>query len=146
MHQGSILIVEDDSTLRHTLTSTLQAFGFEVVGASTGELALAELRNRHIEAVLLDLNMPGMGGMAACAKIRDMHLKLPILVLKARDRDEDKVAALDAGADDYVTKPFRLPELSARIRAAVRRTRPPEDNQMRTLEIGEVRLDPVATR
>ena len=144
MQQGSVLIVEDDSALRRSLVTTLTAMGFEIREAATGELGLAELQSKSSEVVLLDLNMPGMGGMAACAKMRNSHPKLPIIVLTVRDSDEDKIAALDAGADDYVTKPFRMPELAARVRAAVRRVRQPEDNGLRTLEIGEIRLDPLS--
>ncbi len=144
MHQGSILIVEDDNALRRSLVATLTALGFEIREATNGELGLAELQSKSSEVVLLDLNMPGMGGMAACAKMRSLHPKLPIIVLTVRNSDEDTIAALDAGADDYVTKPFRIPELAARVRAAVRRVRQPEDDGLRTLEIGSIRLDPVA--
>ncbi len=146
MHQGSVLIVEDDTALRHSLASMLRALGFEIIEAANGEMAIAELRNRSFEVVLLDLNMPGMGGMAACKKLRDFFPPLAIIVLTVRDRDEDRVAALDGGADDYVTKPFRFPELAARIRAAVRRRRQPDGNATRTLQIGEVCLDPLAYR
>ena len=144
MHQGSVLIVEDDTALRRSLATTLAALGFEIREATNGEFGLAELQSKSSEVMLLDLNMPGMGGMAACAKIRSLHPKLPIIVLSVRDSDEDKIAVLDAGADDYITKPFRVPELAARLRAAVRRVRQPEDSGLRTLEIGEIRLDPIA--
>ncbi len=146
MNQGTVLLVEDDVTLRRSLASTLRALGFEVREAPSGEIGLGELQHQRFEVVLLDLNMPGMGGMAACAKMRDLHPKVPIIVLTVRDSDEDKIAALDAGADDYVTKPFRIPELAARVRAAVRRTRQPDDNAMRPLEIGAIQLDPVEHR
>lgn len=146
MNQGTILVVEDDTALRHSLSSTLQALGFEVFEAPSGEMALAELRNHAFEVVLLDLNMPGMGGMAACEKIRNANPRLPIIVLTVRDRDEDKIAALDAGADDYVTKPFGLPELAARIRAGVRRSRQAEEGSDKTIEVGELSIDPVAHR
>ncbi|SEB43733.1 response regulator transcription factor [Terriglobus roseus] len=146
MHQGSVLIVEDDTALRHTVASTLGALGFEVRGASNGEIALDELRNRIAEVVLLDLNMPGMGGMQTAAKMRSLFPSLGIIVLTVRDRDEDKIQALDAGADDYVTKPFRLPELAARIRAAVRRARKPADEAARRIDIGEISLDLVGYR
>ena len=146
MHDGSVLIVEDDSTLRHTIASTLGALGFEVRQASHGEAALEELRNRAAEVVLLDLNMPGVGGMQTAAKMRSLYPSLGIIVLTVRDRDEDKVQALDAGADDYVTKPFRLPELAARLRAAVRRARKPADGPVRRLDIGEISLDLSAYR
>lgn len=146
MSQGIVLLVEDDTALRHSLSSTLQALGFEVMQAQNGEMALAELRNHKFEVVLLDLNMPGMGGISACEKIRSIYPRLPIIVLTVRDRDEDKIAALDAGADDYVTKPFGLPELAARVRAGVRRVRQREDSQDRPIEVGELRIDPLARR
>lgn len=145
MHQGSVLIVEDDAALRHSMATMLQALEFEVHEASTGEAGLAELRNRTVEVVLLDLNMPGMGGIHTAARMRETHPQLSIIVLTVRDHDEDKVAALDAGADDYVTKPFRLPELAARIRASVRRVRQSHTNEI-LLEIGSITLDPVAHR
>ena len=146
MHQGSVLIVEDDSPLRHSIASTLGAMGFEVREASTGEGALAELRSRRAEVVLLDLNMPGMGGMDAAARMRSSYPHLAIIVLTVRDSDENKIEALDAGADDYVTKPFRIPELAARIRAAVRRVRQPEGDEARRIEVGDIHLDAVAYR
>jgi two-component system KDP operon response regulator KdpE len=142
MHQGSVLIVEDDSALRHSMTRTLHALGFEVREASNGEAGLAELRSHRAEVVLLDLNMPGIGGVETAARMRDAYPHLPIIVLTVRDGDEDRIKALDAGADDYVTKPFRLPELAARIRAAVRRVRQPVVDGMRRIEIGTIILDP----
>ncbi|MDE1155088.1 MAG: response regulator transcription factor [Acidobacteriaceae bacterium] len=144
MHQGSVLLVEDDVALRRSLKTMLEALGFQVEEAWSGETALAQLRNKKAEAVLLDLNMPGMGGMAACAKLRAMEPALQILVLTVRDHEEDKIAALDAGADDYVTKPFRLPELAARLRSAVRRVRASTDDTQRMLELGPFSLDPAA--
>jgi two-component system KDP operon response regulator KdpE len=146
MNHGSILIIEDDTALRHSLSSTLQALGFEAMQASNGEMALVELRNHKFEVVLLDLNMPRMGGISACQKIRTSYPHLPIIVLTGRNRDEDKIAALDAGADDYVTKPFGLPELAARVRAGVRRIRQRDNNEDRPIEIGELRIDPITRR
>lgn len=146
MTQGSVLIIEDDSALRHSLRSTLQALGLTIQEASTGEYGIAELRNGHYDVVLLDLNMPGMGGMATCRKLRETYATLPIIVLTVRDGEEDKVAALDTGADDYVTKPFQLSELAARIRAALRRTRVLSEDADRTLQVGEISLDPVGYR
>lgn len=146
MSQGVVLIVEDDSALRQSMASTLQALGFEIMQASNGEMALAELRNHKFEVVLLDLNMPGMGGISACEKIRSAHPRLPIIVLTVRNRDEDKVVALDAGADDYVTKPFGLPELAARIRAGVRRVRQPDEKDDHAIEVGDLRIDRAAHR
>ncbi len=146
MDQGSVLIVEDDSALRHTIASTLGALGFDTREASNGEAALAELRNRSADVVLLDLNMPGMGGMHTATRMRGLYPGLSIIVLTVRDQDEDKVQALDAGADDYVTKPFRLPELAARLRAAVRRARKPQDEAKKRLEVGDIAIDLVAYR
>lgn len=143
---GGILIVEDDNSLRRSLSGTLQALGYQVWEAATGELAIPHLRTQPVEVVLLDLNMPGIGGAATCLKMRNSHPALQIIVVTVRDRDEDKVATLDAGADDYVTKPFRLPELEARIRSAVRRFRSPTQEHERTLELGEIFLDPVEYR
>ncbi|SDE98926.1 two-component system, OmpR family, KDP operon response regulator KdpE [Terriglobus roseus] len=146
MHQGSVLIVEDDSALRHTLSSTLSALGFEVRDVSSGEAGIEELRHHQAEVVLLDLNMPGMGGMQAAAKMRGTYPGLGIIVLTVRDREEDKIQALDAGADDFVTKPFRIPELAARIRAAVRRSRTSTDEPVTHLKSGDIHLDLTAHR
>ena len=147
MHQGSILIVEDDSALRHSLSSMLGELGFATGEVWNGETAVAEVRRNKPEVVLMDLNMPGMGGVTACLKLRAMHPELAIIVLTVRDHESDLIAAFDAGADDYVTKPFRLPELAARLRAAVRRVRRPAFNRdQQVLEIGPFLLDPVAHR
>lgn len=141
MHQGSVLIVEDDSALRRTLASTLNALGFEVRDVSSGEAGIEELRHHAAEVVLLDLNMSGMGGMQTAAKMRAAYPALSIIVLTVRNREEDKIQALDAGADDFVTKPFRIPELAARIRAAVRRARTSTDEPVRILTVGDITLD-----
>ena len=146
MHQGSVLIVEDDSALRHSVKSMLEALDFQVEEAWSGEIALSQLRANLPEVVLLDLNMPGMGGVTACSKMRELYPQLSIIVLTVRDSDEDKISALDAGADDYISKPFRLPELAARLRAAVRRNRQPRIDANRTIEIGPFRLDPLQHR
>jgi two-component system KDP operon response regulator KdpE len=104
---------------------------------------MAELRQARYEIVLLDLNMPGMGGMAACRMMRSAFPGLTIIVLTVRDQDTDKVNALDAGADDYITKPFQLSELTARIRAALRRIRLSVADEDVPIQIGEIRIDPV---
>ncbi|MEG9437348.1 response regulator transcription factor [Edaphobacter sp. HDX4] len=140
-NEGVVLIAEDDAALRHSLSSTLQTLGFKVGEVATGEYALLELRHEHYELVLLDLNMPGMGGLAACKRIREQHPKLQIMVLTVRDTEDDKVLALDAGADDYITKPFLLMELTARIRSAVRRMRTPEGSALRSRQVGEIRVE-----
>jgi two-component system KDP operon response regulator KdpE len=121
----------------------LSAEGLGVKDVGTGEQAMAELRQARYEIVLLDLNMPGMGGMAACRMMRSAFPGLTIIVLTVRDQDTDKVNALDAGADDYITKPFQLSELTARIRAALRRIRLSVADEDVPIQIGEIRIDPV---
>ena len=123
--QGRLLIVEDDSALRRSLRTTLDALGFDVGEASNGEDGLVRLRMVDYEAVVLDINMPGIGGIETCRRIRRTYTRMPILMLTVRDSEDDKVEALEAGADDYVTKPFQTRELTARIRAAIRRFRAP---------------------
>jgi two-component system KDP operon response regulator KdpE len=140
--KGKILITEDESGLRRTLRGTLGALGFETTESSNGEQALQTIRNQMFDVVLLDINMPGMGGIEACRQLRQYAPNLQILMLTARDREQDKVQALDAGADDYVTKPFSLPELLARIRAAMRRTTALKADPVRTIVIGDIQLDP----
>ena len=139
---GKILLVEDNSSVRRGLRATLSALGFEIGEASTGEDALQRLRTAAYDAVLMDLNMPGMGGVEACRRVRKEFPLLPILVVTVRDREEDKIEALDAGADDFITKPFQIPELAARIRAAVRRHRTPSVPVVEAIRIGIFELHP----
>jgi len=119
--QGRLLIVEDDSALRRSLRTTLDVMGFDVGEASNGEEGLVRLRMVDYEAVLLDINMPGMGGIETCRRIRRVYTKMPIVMLTVRDSEDDKVEALEAGADDYVTKPFHFEEVLARLQALLRR-------------------------
>jgi two-component system KDP operon response regulator KdpE len=144
--QGRLLIVEDDSALRRSLRTTLDVLGFDVGEASNGEDGLVRLRMVDYEAVLLDINMPGIGGIETCRRIRRIYTKMPILMLTVRDSEDDKVEALEAGADDYVTKPFQTRELTARIRAAVRRFRAPETPAEMPITNGTIMLDPVRRR
>jgi two-component system, OmpR family, KDP operon response regulator KdpE len=144
--QGRLLIVEDDSALRRSLRTTLDVLGFDVGEASNGEDGLVRLRMVDYEAVLLDINMPGIGGIETCRRIRRVYTKLPILMLTVRDSEDDKVEALEAGADDYVIKPFQTRELVARIRAAVRRFRAPETPAEMPITNGAIMLDPVRRR
>ena len=146
MPQGRLLIVEDDSALRRSLHTTLGSLGFDVSEAGNGEDALANLRMADYEAVLLDINMPGIGGIETCRRIRRISTKLQILMLTVRDDEDDKVEALEAGADDYVTKPFHSRELTARIRTAIRRFRAPDAPAEMTIVIGAIVLDPVRRR
>jgi two-component system KDP operon response regulator KdpE len=112
-----VLIVDDETAIRRALRPPLLELGFQVVEASRGEEALQALRTAMCDAVLLDVNMPGIGGIETLRRIRAMAPRLPILMLTVRDQEEEKVKALDLGADDYVTKPFSTRELIARIRA-----------------------------
>ena len=138
--------MEDDSALRRTLRTTLDALGFEIGEAANGEEALQRLRMLDYEAVLLDINMPGIGGIETCRRIRRIFTRLPILVLTVRDSEDDKVEGLEAGADDYITKPFQVRELTARIRSSIRRFRAPEAPSEMPITIREVMLDPVRRR
>lgn len=115
-----ILIVDDEPQIRRVMKTSLAAHGYEVFEASTGEEALEALRDYTPDLILLDMNMPGMGGMAACRELRAVS-DVSIIVLSVRDGERDKIAALDVGADDYLTKPFSINELEARIRANLRR-------------------------
>ncbi len=144
--EGTLLVVEDDSSLRRSLRANLNILGFDVAEASTGEDALISLRNSNYEAVVMDINMPGIGGIEACRRMRRIFTKLPILMLTVRDDVDDKVEALEAGADDYITKPFQMRELTARIRAAVRRFRAPETPAEVAIITGAIKLDPVRRR
>jgi two-component system KDP operon response regulator KdpE len=146
VHQGTILVVDDDSSTRRTLRMTLTEMGFAVVEAARGEEALSLVRVTWFDAVLLDVDMPGMGGVETCRRIRNAVARLPILMLTVMDSQDDKVLALDAGADDYITKPFQLRELAARLRAAVRRRIAQEANRDDVIRQGELELDPVKYR
>jgi two-component system KDP operon response regulator KdpE len=142
----NVLVVEDEAALRQSLFETLSALGFVIGEAGTGEEAQVRLRMVEYDAVLLDINMPGIGGMEACRLIHRDYPHIPIIMLTIRDEEADKVEALDAGADDYVTKPFQIRELTARLRAAIRRSKllPALPNSLSV--IGSLTLDPVRYR
>lgn len=139
---GKVLIVDDDSAIRRALHNTLHGMGFDVDDASSGEAAMDVVRNAGFDVVLMDINMPGIGGIRACREIRKNLPRLGIIMLTVRDREEDKVTALDAGADDYITKPFNMRELAARIRAAVRRSSASKVDPDAEIQIGNIELDP----
>jgi two-component system, OmpR family, KDP operon response regulator KdpE len=141
--EGKVLIVDDEPSIRRALRTTFGTLGFDVSEAITGEEALPLLRAAAFDAVLLDVNMPGMGGLEACREIRRQFPRLAVLMLTVRDNEDDKVEALDAGADDYVTKPFPIRELVARVRSAVRRSHAPTDNVNSVIAIGQIALDPL---
>ena len=138
--QGAVLLVEDDLAIRRSLKAVLSELHFEVGEASTGEEALLALRQQVFDVVLMDLNMPGIGGMEACRRIRREFPMRSIMVITVRDSEDDKVQALEAGADDYVTKPFQVRELTARIRAAVRRSRHRVPEEERVIQVGPFEL------
>jgi len=122
---ANILVVDDEPQIRRVLRSTLSSQGYVITDAKSGEEALESFRKERPDLVLLDVNMPGMGGIEACREIRRIS-DAPIIMLTVRNAERDKVSALDAGADDYVVKPFGIEELLARIRAALRRYAPGE--------------------
>ncbi len=121
MSAGKILVVDDDPQIRRVMKATLVAHSYEVIEARTGEDALEVAGREMPSLVLLDMNMPGIGGLETCRALR-AGSDIPVIILSVRNTEKDKVAALDAGADDYVTKPFSIEELLARIRAALRRS------------------------
>lgn len=140
----TVMIVEDDAALRESLSSTLSAMGLATIKIASGDECLAYLHDQHedVDVVLLDLNMSGLGGIATCRQLREAFPHIGIIVLTVRDAEADKISALDAGADDYVTKPFQLGELFARIRAAFRRRRIMLAEHETPIESGEIFLDP----
>jgi two-component system KDP operon response regulator KdpE len=120
MHSARILIVDDESQLRKVVRVALAKQGYEVNEARSGEAALDLLRTEDFQMVILDRNMPGIGGLETCKRMR-ANSGVGIIMLTVRKSEEDRIEALDAGADDYITKPFSMPELLARIRANLRR-------------------------
>lgn len=118
---AKILVVDDEPQIRRVMKMALSAEDYFVAEAKSASEALEKMREERFDLVLLDVNMPGMNGLEACSEIRNSS-EIPIIMLTVRNAEKDKVAALDAGADDYVTKPFSMPELLARIRANLRRS------------------------
>lgn len=123
MSSAKILVVDDEPQVRRVMRATLTAEGYTISEARNGEEALQSFRSQAPDIILLDVNMPGMDGLETCRQIR-RNSGVPIIMLTVRSAERDKVLALDAGADDYVVKPFGMQELLARIRAALRRTLP----------------------
>src|SRR6266852_4390625 len=134
-----ILVVDDEPQIRRIMRTTLTGAGYEVDDAKSGEEGLEKVRDFRPDLVLLDINMPGMGGLAACRAIR-ADTTIGIIMLTVRNSETDKVAALDAGADDFITKPFSTPELLARIRAALRRL-PVSSSSPGRIRVGKRELD-----
>ncbi|MGH8137368.1 MAG: response regulator [Steroidobacteraceae bacterium] len=138
-HPMRLLIVEDDHELREALTALLQQSGYEVDAFADGRLAANTLMSKEYDLAIVDLVVPGMGGLALVRNLRRQLSGLPILIVTARDSLEDRVSGLDAGADDYLVKPFEMPELEARVRALVRRHRADRGAEIR---IGPLALVP----
>ena len=141
-----ILVVDDERAVRESLRRALELEGYEIELAADGREALYRLeRTTEPDAMILDVLMPGVDGLEVCRRLRDSGSKLPVLMLTARAEVESRVEGLDAGADDYVTKPFALDELLARVRALLRRTADEEDESGELLRFENLELDP-ATR
>jgi DNA-binding response OmpR family regulator len=141
-----ILLIEDEPGIVRMLERGLAAFGHEVVSAENGEDGLLLLARDPIDLLLLDISLPGLDGHAVLARVRQTHPALPVMMLTARDDLQNKVAALDGGADDYLTKPFDLQELLARVRALVRRAEQAPPTPSALLRAGDLRVDPLSHR
>jgi len=137
-----VLLVDDEPSIRRALRTPLNEMGFATTEASRGEEAIQLLQSQAFDIVLLDVNMPGIGGMKTLARLRSMNPTLPILMLTVVDGEEDKVAALESGADDYITKPFSIREVIARMRSAVRRAQAPDRKEDAPVAIGEIEIQP----
>jgi len=139
MNGSRILVVDDEPQMRRVLRSTLSALGFVVADAESGEAAIQKLREDKFDLILLDINMPGLSGLETCRAVRSKS-DVSIIMLTVRDRSLDKIEALDAGADGYVTKPFDVNELLARIRATLRRAPASALGQSETLQLDGVEI------
>jgi len=139
-----VLVVDDDPQLREALSRALELDGYDVSTASNGVKALDAISADRPDLMVLDVMMPYVGGLDVCRTLRDRKDRLPILVLTARDEVGDRVAGLDAGADDYLTKPFALEELRARLRALLRRSASDEADETERLSYEDLVLDPLA--
>lgn len=136
-----VLIIDDDRALRDALRRALTLAGYDVDTAAGGEQGLASIAERPPDAVLLDIGMPGVDGLEACRRLRAAGDRVPVLMLTAREAVEDRIDGLDAGADDYLVKPFDMGELKARLRALLRRVNA-DDGSAEALAFQELRLDP----
>jgi two-component system KDP operon response regulator KdpE len=137
---AKILVVDDEPQIRRVMRSALPKQGYFVADARSGEEALERIRHDRFDLILLDRNMPGMGGLEACRQVRSTS-DVAIIMLTVRKNESEKIAALDAGADDYVTKPFSMPELLARIRANLRRVPLAPKEGPRILSFDEVQIN-----
>jgi two-component system KDP operon response regulator KdpE len=145
MNLSRILVVDDEPQIRRTLRTLLIQQGYTVKEAKSGEEALDEIRREMPELILLDWNMPGMSGLETCRLVRDSS-DVAVIILTVRNAERDKVEALDAGADDYIAKPFGTPELLARIRAALRRLPVSPDTMPPVIHLPDLSVDFEARR
>jgi two-component system response regulator MprA len=141
-----VLIADDDRAIRDALTRALALEGYDVVQAVDGTTALSLVESARPDVAILDVMMPNIDGLTVCRVLRAERNRLPILMLTARTETPDRVAGLDAGADDYLAKPFELDELFARLRALLRRTKSDDDAASDVAQVGDVRLDPTSRR
>jgi len=139
-NKGNILVVDDEAQITRVLKTNLSAQGYGIRTAADGVQALGEMKDWVPDLVITDLRMPNMDGLELCRRIRD-ESRIPIIVLSVKGEEKIKVEALDAGADDYVTKPFSTAELLARVRAALRRSLAPEQLEAPVIDIGDFRID-----
>jgi DNA-binding response OmpR family regulator len=135
-----VLVVDDEPPIVRAVAANLRVRGYEVLTAASGEAALAAVETHQPDCVVLDLGLPGVDGLEVLRRLRTWT-EIPVVVLTAIDGERDKVTALDLGADDYVTKPFGVAELMARIRAALRRARPAGADRPRVVQAGDVAID-----
>jgi two-component system KDP operon response regulator KdpE len=140
MSQLTLLVIEDEAQVRRFLRSSLAPTHYKLLEADTGERGLAIATSCHPDVILLDLGLPDVDGIEVTRRLREWTT-VPIIILSARGQDQDKVSALDAGADDYLTKPFSFPELLARIRVAARHAEERGDKKEPVFEIGDLRVD-----
>lgn len=136
----NILVVDDESQITRVLRTTLSAQGYSVRTAADGDEALEVMRDWMPDLVITDLSMPNMAGLELCRRIRTKS-KIPIIVLSVRGEEKTKVEALDAGADDYVTKPFGMNELVARVRAGLRRSKTLQSDEVHEIKLGDFEID-----
>ncbi len=148
MTSGRILLADDDRAIRESLSRALGLQGYEVLQAPDGAAALTTVEKERPDAAILDVMMPNVDGLTVCRVLRAERNRLPILMLTARTETADRVAGLDAGADDYLAKPFELDELFARVRALLRRAKPDDDDVSgaTVLQLGDLRIEPNARR
>jgi two-component system KDP operon response regulator KdpE len=137
--KGLILIVDDERPIRRFLRASLSAHSYEVIEAENGEEAISALTSRHPDLVILDLSLPDMEGLKVLTRLREWS-SIPVIILSVRDNEEEKISALDAGADDYLTKPFNVGELSARIRAALRHVQK-KDSAASIIQVEDLHVD-----